>query len=790
MANNYTKILELANKNNMGLSNTIKRDYGIPLDYSSVQESYEAALAYAKTSTLAYIGQPISVGDVLYVVTTAENGYLKQVGTKPAGDNTSIQVSEDGIVSIAGFAAAEGATLPQKQADGTIKWVAISAIVEGDGNTKSVVKAADGSDITVTPAYDEVNDTYTYTLDVKFPAIPAYSVEKVAGENDVTYKVTKDGVQVGEAIVVPNAFDASDILESIDALEGYFTNGVANSAAEAKDYVADGAIDTEFKRLGELINGLAGVDTTFTQELETLQNNFNAFMEGSSADDVINTLVEIRGKFEELQSHTSVYESKVDQNAEDIEAIKGRLDVVEAIEHHAHDNKAELDKIADGDVAKWNSLENYDDSAIRETLNAKAEKDYVDTELAKKVDKDGYIAFTQAEKDKLAGLENYNDTAIVERIATVEGNFTEGKANDAVKFGGQLPEYYATKTSVEDAIAGVHSHDNKKVLDGITAEEVTAWDNAEQNAKTFAESEIAKAKTELAGIIADEQSRAEGIEAGLDTRIQALEAKEPTKVEKSNTNGNIKVDGTEVKVYDDSTIASRVKNVEDNYVEKTTLDSYYTKGETESKISEMIADINGGESAGEVLAQLNAFKTVVSEDNEAQNVLIKKNTDAIAVLNGDGDGSVAKQVSDAIAAVVADAPEALDTLKEIADYIAGDKTNAAELLNKINANTSAIADEKSRAEGKEGELAALIQTNISAIAVLNGDAEGSVNKKITDAIAAIPAIPAATASTLGLVKVGETLSVDAEGTINVSKVSTDCLVQGNDELVLMGGSAE
>ena len=39
--------------------------------------------------------------------------------------------------------AAEGATLPQKQADGTIKWVAISAIVEGDGNTKSVGKAAD-----------------------------------------------------------------------------------------------------------------------------------------------------------------------------------------------------------------------------------------------------------------------------------------------------------------------------------------------------------------------------------------------------------------------------------------------------------------------------------------------------------------------------------------------------------------------------------------------------------------------------------------------------------------------
>ena len=64
MANNYSKILELANKNNMGLSNTIKRDYGIPLDYSSVQASYDDAVVYAATDTLAYIGQPIAVGAV------------------------------------------------------------------------------------------------------------------------------------------------------------------------------------------------------------------------------------------------------------------------------------------------------------------------------------------------------------------------------------------------------------------------------------------------------------------------------------------------------------------------------------------------------------------------------------------------------------------------------------------------------------------------------------------------------------------------------------------------------
>lgn len=839
MAKNYTEILALANKNNMGLSNTIKRDYGIPLDYSSVQESYEKALEYAQSSTLAYIGQPISVGDVLYVVTTPENGYLKQVGVKPVGDEKSIEVSEEGVVAIYGFEAAEGATLPQKQADGTIKWVAISAIVEGDGNTKSVVKAADGSDITVTPVYDEENDTYTYTLDVQFPAVPEYSVEKVEGENEVTYKVTKDGVQVGESIVVPNAFDPSEILESIETLQGYFTEGEANVAIEAKGYVADGAIDKEFKRLAGLIDGLAGVDTTFTQDLKALKDSFDAFMEGSGAENVIDSLADIKAAIEALQSHSSTYEVKVDQVVEDVEDIKGRLDVIEAIEHHEHENKAELDKIVEGNVEKWNSLVNYDDSEVRGLIEPKADKSYVDDELAKKVDAEGYIAFTQEEKTKLAGLENYNDSELSGRVGVVEGYFTEGVANNAVKFGGQLPEYYATAQSVEDAISGVHGHENKDVLDGISSTDIESWNSAEQNAKSYVDSELDKAVESLEGKITAEKERAEGIESGFETRIKALEDKEPTKVEASETNGNIKVDGQEVKVYDDSSLVSRLEVVEgkpfDTYaiksevetalsgkVDNSVLDNYYTKGQTETKISEMISDINGGESAGEVLSQLNSYKTLndervkaVEDKNVEQDTAIKANTDAIAVLNGTGEGSVSKQVSDAIAGVVAEAPEAFDTLKEIADYIAGDKTNAAELVNKVNANTEAIAAEVKRAGEKEVELAGLIsgletaykakdeelvaedlrlagliQGNTDLISTLNGDGEGSVNKKISDAIAAIPSIPAATASTLGLVKVGETISVDTEGTINVAKVSTDILVQGEKELILNGGSAK
>ena len=59
--------------------------------------------------------------------------------------------------------------------------------------------------------------------------------------------------------------------------------------------------------------------------------------------------------------------------------------------------------------------------------------------------------------------------------------------------------------------------------------------------------------------------------------------------------------------------------------------------------------------------------------------------EAIETLNGEGEGSVDKKVADAIASVVASAPEDLDTLKEIADFIANDQEGAASLVNRISA---------------------------------------------------------------------------------------------------------
>lgn len=71
---------------------------------------------------------------------------------------------------------------------------------------------------------------------------------------------------------------------------------------------------------------------------------------------------------------------------------------------------------------------------------------------------------------------------------------------------------------------------------------------------------------------------------------------------------------------------------------------------------------------------------------------VAANTAALEVLNGEGEGSVKKAVSDAVAALVDNAPETLDTLKELADWIASDETASAELVNRVSDNEAAIAD--------------------------------------------------------------------------------------------------
>ena len=79
------------------------------------------------------------------------------------------------------------------------------------------------------------------------------------------------------------------------------------------------------------------------------------------------------------------------------------------------------------------------------------------------------------------------------------------------------------------------------------------------------------------------------------------------------------------------------------------------------------------------------------------------------------DSMIKSSVDNAIKGVIADAPEAFDTLKEIADWIANDKTGAAAMLLNIQQNTAKIDAEVNRAQAKEKELSGAILANYQDI---------------------------------------------------------------------------
>lgn len=127
----------------------------------------------------------------------------------------------------------------------------------------------------------------------------------------------------------------------------------------------------------------------------------------------------------------------------------------------------------------------------------------VNAELAKKVDKvEGSRLMTTAEGTKLAGIAEGAQVNVIEKIKVngVEQQVGDGKSVNVTVPTGALANLdevaennlaAALKEKINTAAEGNHSHANKTVLDGITAEKVAAWDAAEQNAKNYVDGLVA-----------------------------------------------------------------------------------------------------------------------------------------------------------------------------------------------------------------------------------------------------------------------------------------------------------
>lgn len=304
--------------------------------------------------------------------------------------------------------------------------------------------------------------------------------------------------------VIADAGIASD--DAMQALAGRVTTAEGKvTTLEGKMTTAEGKI-TDAEAAIATLNGLVGSTAVATQISDAI-NELN--LAGT---------YEAKGEAAKVQTALDTYKTSndaaVQKNATDIageiarakaaeEANAGAITAIKdgtTIDSFADVEAALAGKQATGDYATKAEAQGY--ANAKDEAIAAAKKAGDDAAAAAKTAQDGV--------DALNGLVGSETVAkqIGDAITDLDLDNTYDEKGAAAAAEAAAKEHAtglntAMNTRVEALEAIDHDHSNKTVLDGITAEKVTAWDAAEQNAKDYAD----------------------GLNTTMDGRVAALEEK-------------------------------------------------------------------------------------------------------------------------------------------------------------------------------------------------------------------------------------------------------------------------
>ena len=616
MANNITKVWELMGinpatgtgtyKNRMGLGNAITRDNGIPLDLSGLHATYNDAVVYAATSSIAYVDQVISAEGVLYLITETSQGkakissyrdsvtgklvsgeekeydiYLKRVGIVPTGDDASIVVNGEGLVKIFAFDGAQTGTVPVKDENGKLVWKTLEEIGDGNDNTTYEFAVCDDKiGIVITPLYngqpimegEGENATqvkYHLDLDVYTKAQTDSKIAEAIGNitfpepPDLSPYATKEYVD-GEVDRLEKAI--GDVEAKIPSLDSYATIAY---------------VDGEVDKLEEAINDKADAD-----DLTALSNRVDAFLTGEGTAEALDSLQEL---IEYINTHDDVEISSI---LEDIQALENKLAGIDGTV--AAYISAAIDALQIGDYAKASDL----------------------VTLANRVQALEDDRVTEEELETYKGV-------VTNAIATAKQEAIElaAQAEEAKGYAvaSEVAETYATK-------AELSAHDDAAEAKYATKDALTAHANAA--AATYATKDDLAPVTQTAN---NASTAVENLEARFDEIVAV--GGEP------NAINTIKVNGTAL------TIENKVVNITDNQFNITNMNGYTTIDGRVTQNTNDIAALAGN------LATSNTNITSNTEDIAEINTNISTNiAPKIAALEG-ADAAIEKTLGEHTAAI-------------------------------------------------------------------------------------------------------------------------------------------
>ena len=198
----------------------------------------------------------------------------------------------------------------------------------------------------------------------------------------------------------------------------------------------------------------------------------------------VNSVGDISGDVENLKTAVG------DESTGLVKDVKDLQDAVDAIEVPVTDVTVNGSSVLGEDGVAAIVIPEVDFTDVNNAIDGKVDK------------VDGYRLMSDAEGTKLANIAEGAQVNVIEKIKVngVEQQVGDGKSVNVTVPTGALAnldevaeENLATslKNKVNAAAEGNHSHANKTVLDGITAEKVADWDAAEQNAKNYVDGLVA-----------------------------------------------------------------------------------------------------------------------------------------------------------------------------------------------------------------------------------------------------------------------------------------------------------
>ena len=708
---------EIAAKSLLTLDKSFARANGQPLDASEVYYSLDAAKTYA-AGAQAYIGQKIVVienGIVSHYSVEDTDGNLKELGAKPVADGTTVEIAADGKITLANISDKAQGTYNAVLVNGELTWVKPSSTT------------VEGLSDLITALTGRVDDAEKDIDDLQAAVGAASKPESAEGAGD--------GVA------------ATGLYKLIE-----------DALAEAKQYADDHDDDTQYD------------DSDLKSRIAELEKFF-ATADGESLDAALDTLIEIQKEIAKDDASAASMLASIQANTQAIETLNGADTVTGSVDKKIKDA---IEAIPDVDLSEYAKSADVANTYITKTdaSTTYATQTTVNDLNTTVTNQGNTLSTLNTKVDEIIAAGGQPNT--IEHVAVNGVRLTpdEDKQVNVV-----VPTKFTDITDnsgFSDLISVAKAQADKGVNDAAAAQATANQAQADVNA---VEVTVGEHSTVIAGhttSISDHSTRITQLEeadtahtaeynalkAIVDGHTTSIAGKaEQTALDTANA--NITKNTNAIATLNDTTIPT----INAEVAKKANSADVYAKSDVYNKTE--IGTIETGKTLVQMIEEAQSAATYDDTQIKAD---IKANTDALAILNGavETAGSVkaeAKAAADiAVATVVNGAPEALDTLREVAEWIANDESGAAAMANKIAANEKAIAD-------------------------INNETTGILATAKSYANALFAGIPAATADALGLVRADNVSIVNNEGVLSVGAVSTDLLTQGTQEFILNGGSA-